>query len=599
MLIKVWHLLEPNEKLRAAFVFCCILLQGLAETLSLGAVVPLLALLARPEEALKNEWVARAHILLGSPEMPRFIAIACIGVFALFILKNLYVLASDVMQARFCLSLQRRLSTELLAGYLGRDYPFFFRHNTSILLRNVINEVTSIAQGVLLYGLILLSELATVAGVLTLMLFANPSLSFALGCGAALVISGIYFFIRRPARRVGEVNQRTTNQLFKLASEALQGVKDVKVLGRAPYFTGKYRVIAEENAAAVAKSRVLSGMPRLVLESAAIGGIATVVFYAQATGVALETLVPMLGLYALSAYRLMPSAGRILSALSQFRYSSPSVEVVHSALIEGRANSNPPAGGAVAMPFHDALEFREVSFSFGGGRDALKKVSFRLERGKSLGLVGSSGAGKSTLADLVLGLLNPGSGQILIDGVPLVRDKIHSWQKSLGYVPQQIFLSDDSLRRNVAFGVDDAEIDEAKVQKAISLARLDELIRELPQGLDTRVGEKGIQISGGQRQRVGIARALYHDPEVLVLDEATSALDTVTEAQFSEAVKGLSGTKTLLIIAHRLSTVKDCDSILLLDQGEVRAQGSYSELLGKSPEFRALASHQTREASHG
>lgn len=595
MLWKVWQLLNQKEKIWSALVFICILIQGLAESLSLGAVVPLLALLARPEESLQNPWIARFYELLGAPAMPQFIAFSCVGVFLLFVLKNLYVLCSDVLQTRFCLKLQRRLSTDLLESYLGRDYSFFFQNNTTILLRSVTNEITAVSQGVLLYGLILLSELATVGGVLLLMLFADAKLSLALGAGALVVIAVIYFFIRRSARRVGEVNQRTTNQLFKLASEALQGVKDVKVLGRAAYFVDRYRVIAEENAAAVAKGRVLSGMPRLVLESSAIGGITGIVLLTQAAGMPLSQVVPLLGLYALSAYRLMPSAGRILSSLTQFRYSSPSVEVVHAALIAGKNNISTHVD-LPKLSFTESLEFRDLCFSFDGSHQTLKRISFRHRRGQSLGLVGASGAGKSTLADIVLGLLAPLSGQMLVDGKPLARDQVPGWQKNLGYVPQQIFLADDSLRGNVAFGIAVADIDESKVQKAITLARLDELVRSLPQGLDTRVGEKGIQLSGGQRQRVGIARALYHDPEVLILDEATSALDTVTEAQFSEAVKALNGQKTLLIIAHRLSTVRDCDSILLLDQGELKAQGTYQYLLGSSPEFRALASHQTAGA---
>jgi ABC-type multidrug transport system fused ATPase/permease subunit len=595
MLWKVWQLLKIKEKAWASLVLLCILFQGVVETLSLGAVVPLLAILAKPEEALQNELIALAYSSVGSPAMPHFIAITCCIVFVIFVIKNLYILGSDVMQARFCLALQRRLATELLAGYLNRDYDFYFRNNTTILLRIVTGEVTAIAQGVLLYGLIFLSEIVTVSGILLLMFFANAKLSMALGLAAGIIIGAIYVFIRRPSRRIGEICRNTTNQLFKQASEALQGVKDVKVLGRADFFVSRYDAVAAKNSDALARARVMSGMPRLILESAVIGGITGIVLISQMSNIALNQIIPLLALYAVSAYRLMPSAGRILSSLAQFRLCSPSVEVVYSALMDSRAKPK-SASALKRLSIENSLEFQGVRFSFDGATEALKGISFKLERGKSVGLVGSSGAGKSTLADLVLGLLYPSEGKILIDGRELTSDQLEAWQKNLGYVPQQIFLADDSLRRNIAFGVADHQIDEASVNRAISLARLEDLVCSIPDGLDARVGEKGIQLSGGQRQRVGIARALYHDPEVLILDEATSALDTVTEAQFSEAVKALSGQKTLLIIAHRLSTVRDCDSILMLDHGELKAQGTYQDLLGSSPEFRALANHQTAGA---
>jgi ATP-binding cassette, subfamily B, bacterial PglK len=590
--LKVWSFLNAKEKARALLVLFCILAQGILETLSLGAVVPLLTLIARPEMVAQNSLLSSVHGFLGAPSSGDFLIIVSFFVVGCFLVKNVFIFFCDFVQVRFCLSVQSRLSTQMLRSLLSKDYSYFFKSNSSVLLRRVTNEVTAVCQSVLLYALILIAEMVTLSGILLLMLLANPQLSILLGLGASAIVCLIYFLIRLPARRIGERNQLTSNEIFRVASQSLQGVKEVKTFGRSSYFVERFEVFADQNARAATLNRVLNGTPRLVIEMAVIFGVTGIVIVSTLRGASPESLVPLLGLYAVSAYRIMPGASRVLSALSNFRFSAPSVEVIREALSESDSSNRFVGNESVPIAFERDLAFSDLSFSYQSGRPVLSGVSFELKKGRSLALVGPSGAGKSTIVDIALGLLTPASGSVLVDGLELSRRNVESWQQKLGYVPQQIFLLDDSLRRNIAFGIRDQDINEESIQRAVRMARLDELVEQLPSGLDTQIGERGVQLSGGQRQRVGIARALYNDPPILILDEATSALDSMTEAQFTEAIRALAGKKTMIIIAHRLSTVRNCDQILLVEGGRILARGSHDDLLTSSDLFRSMVAQQ-------
>ncbi len=339
-------------------------------------------------------------------------------------------------------------------------------------------------------------------------------------------------------------------------------------------------------------NRTLGHLPRLTLELVAIGAVLSIVVYAFQTRDGMQEFLPVLGLFGVAAYRIMPSIQRILSALNTFRYSKPAVDVVAGALAEGPSPIFPEAEGSPneALTFASRITFEGLRYRYPGTRsDVLQDVSLKIEKGESLGLVGMSGAGKSTLIDLLLGLLEPTGGSIRVDGAPVTRSNTRSWRRNIGYVPQQIFLADDTIARNIAFGVGEEGLDLDRVRRAARAAQLDEFVSSLPGAYSTRIGERGVQLSGGQRQRVGIARALYEEPSVLVLDEATSSLDGATEAMFTEAVKALKGHKTLIIVAHRLTTVKDCDRLVVLNGGRIVGSGPAETLLRDCPEYEVLA----------
>jgi ABC-type multidrug transport system fused ATPase/permease subunit len=344
-------------------------------------------------------------------------------------------------------------------------------------------------------------------------------------------------------------------------------VKDVKILGREADFLEQYRLHTTSSMRVMRHLTTLQSLPRLGLEMLAVTGLAGLVLVMIWQGKPVASLLPTLGLFAAAAFRFMPSVNRVILALQTVRFSLPVIDTLHGELQLLDANKPPLSGGA--FEFQHELRLEGLTFRYPGVEAcALQNVSLSISKGSSVGFIGGSGAGKSTLVDIMLGLLSPTSGAVTVDGTN-IQNNLRGWQDRIGYVPQSIYLTDDSLRRNVALGLPENQIDDKAVARAIQSAQLEQFVKELPQGLDTLVGERGVRLSGGQRQRIGIARALYHDPSVLVLDEATSSLDTATESDVMDAVRSLHGEKTILIVAHRLSTVADCDRLFSLENGKL------------------------------
>jgi ABC-type multidrug transport system fused ATPase/permease subunit len=358
----------------------------------------------------------------------------------------------------------------------------------------------------------------------------------------------------------------------------LGGAKDVKLLGREQSFLKQYAQHNDSSALIWERQTTLQALPRLLLELLAMAGLVALVLIMLGQGKAIGDLIPVLGLFAAAAFRLMPSVNRVLTSAQSLRFLQPVTNKLALELNMFRSQK-PTAENGTPLNFKNELKLEQVGYIYEGAPSAaLSEVSFSIATGTSVGFVGGSGAGKSTLIDVVLGLLTPTAGKVTVDGTD-IQQGLRDWMNRIGYVPQNIYLTDDSLRRNVAFGISADQIDEDSVWRAIRSAQLETFVQQLPQGLDTIVGERGIRLSGGQRQRIGIARALYHDPEVLVLDEATSSLDTATERGVMEAVRALHGHKTILIVAHRLSTVEHCDTIIRLEQGRVTEQGDAAYVL--------------------
>lgn len=574
---KLWYLLTTDQRHAAIVLLGLMLIGMLLETLGIGLVIPALALMTQGDLAVKYPALAPWLNSLGNPSHEQLIIYGMLVLVGAYAIKTLFLAFLAWRQARFVYGLQAILSQRLFTGYLHQPYAFHLQRNSAQLIRNAIGQVGEITNTIQ-QGLMLITEILVLLGISALLLAIEP-------LGALLVVStlglagwGFNRLTRGHILRWGEARQHHEGLRIQHLQQGLGGAKDVKLLGREGDFLAQYQRHSIGSARVGQRQAALQALPRLWLELLAVTGLAALVLVIIVQGKPMEALLPTLGLFAAAAFRLMPSVNRILGAVQSVRFSLPVIDTLHSELCL-LDNASPPLRGQ-PLPFKKELVLDQVRFNYPSAEtQALRGVSLTIPRGVSAGFIGGSGAGKSTLVDIILGLLTPVSGSIKIDGVN-IQTNLRGWQDQIGYVPQSIYLTDDTLRRNVAFGLPNDQIDETAVWRAIRSAQLEQFVNDLPLGLDTVVGERGIRLSGGQRQRIGIARALYHDPLVLVLDEATSSLDTTTERGVMEAVRALQGEKTLLIVAHRLSTVEHCDRLFRLEQGEVVEEGDTAVVLG-------------------
>ena len=572
LLPKIRRLLTPAER-RGALALLALMFVGMSlETLCTGLVIPAIALMMQQDLATTYPQFQPLLAFLGNPTQAELIVNVMLGLVAIYLLKNLFLAVLAWRQTRFAFGVQVQLSQRLFTAYLRQPYTFHLQRNSAQLIRNVTGEVGMFTDAIV-NSLNITTELLVLLGISALLLAVEPAGTLV----AVLVLGGaalaFHHGMRNRILRWGETRQLHDGLRLQHLQQGLGGAKDVKLLGRESNFLDQYQVHSAKSARVGQFQATLLMMPRLWLELMAVAGLATLVTTMLAQGRPMATIVPTLGLFAAAAFRLMPSVNRILAAAQVLRYYLPVVNTLHEEL---KLAAPEPAArrprGPAAAGFRSDIRLAGVAYAYpAAAARALDGIALRIRKGESIGFVGPSGSGKSTLVDVILGLLTPESGQVLLDGEDVQRN-LRAWQDQIGYVPQSIYLTDDTLRRNVAFGLADEAIDDAAVARAVRAAQLEEFVAALPQGLQTVVGERGIRLSGGQRQRIGIARALYHDPAVLVLDEATSALDTATESGVMQAVTALRGTKTILIVAHRLSTVAHCDRLYRLDQGRIAAE---------------------------
>lgn len=580
---KLRGLLTATQKRAAAWLVGLMLIGTVLETLGVGLVIPVLALMTRGDVVARYPALAPWLDRLGNPSHDRLVIVGMLLLVGVSTVRALFLANLAWWQARFAYGLQADLSQRLFAGYLRQPYTFHLQRNSSQLTRNAIGQADEL-RAVVQAGLLLGSEVLALLGILSLLFAVEP-------IGTLLVVSALglstwAFHLLTQDRILQWGVARQFHEVMRLQhlQQGLGGAKDVKLLGREIDFLDQYALHNTGNANVGQRQSVMQALPRLWLELLAVTGLAVLVFVMIGQGEPVEALLPTLGLFAAAAFRLMPSVTRVINATQGMRFSLP---VIDSLYEEFRIlEANRPAQPGAPLPFSDALVLDRIVYRYPASESqALRGVSLTIPRGASIGFVGTTGSGKSTLVDVILGLLTPDSGAVHVDGID-IQTHLRGWQDQIGYVPQSVFLTDDTLRRNVAFGLPADQIDDAAVWRAIRAAELEEYVRDLPQGLDTAVGERGIRLSGGERQRIGIARALYHDPPVLVLDEATSALDTVTESRVMGAVRALQGEKTVLIVAHRMSTVEHCDRLFRLSHGMVVDDVGTAALSKQGPERR-------------
>jgi len=569
VLHKIWGLLTFEERRTAAMLLVAMIVGMLLETLGIGLVIPALALLTQRD--FVNNYPVLQPILwaMGNPDQQTLVIGGMLMLVGVYFIKSLFLALLVWGQSHFAFGVQARISQRLYTIYLHQPYTFHLQRNSAPLISNIVTEMSQFTFSALMPGMLLLAETLVLIGLCSLLLIVEP-------IGALIVVGtlgstawGFHYLTRQRITRWGEGRQYHEGLRIQHLQQGLGGIKDVKLLGRETEFLEQFRIHNVRTARMGQLQATLQQLPRLWLELLAAAGLAILVISMLAQGRAVESVLPILGLFAAAAFRIMPSVNRVLGAMQSLRYGLPVIDILHSELRLAAPGEFVTSQNSTR--FTSELELKQITYTYpGADKPSLNDVSLIIRQGESIGFIGASGAGKSTLVDILLGLLGPDTGEVRVDGKN-IRENLRSWQGQIGYVPQSIFLTDDSLRRNVAFGLSNELIDDAAVKRAIQAAQLEEFAASLPDSIETMVGERGIRLSGGQRQRIGIARALYHDPAVLVLDEATSALDAATERDVMHAVTALQSTKTILIVAHRLSTVENCDRLYKLENGSLVA----------------------------
>lgn len=575
---KLRYLMTPQEQRRASLLLVLMMGGAVLEVIGVGAIPAFLALLNRPELAVKYGVVGRLIGHGGSGGAARSLILASAVLLAIFLAKNLYLAWTSLVQVAFVKRLQTRLAFRLLRAYLYGPYELHLTRNPAELLRNANTEALEVVGSVLMPTLQLVMEALTITGLLLMLVMVEPYVSV-----VALVLLGgaNWIFLRSMRARMlrnGQQGHYYRGKMVQTVNEGLHSIKVTRVMGREHYFLEKFRRLTEGYSNAEGFRKLMQEYPRLLLETGAVLGIFLITVLLLLQGRSADMIIPALSLLGVAAVRLIPSFNRSTSSIAALRYGRFALDALYADLstIEPVAAESAVKESWPGLARDIALD--HVSYSYPQSPDsAITDVSLTIRRGTAVAFVGPTGSGKTTLVDLILGLLAPSAGAIRIDGIDLATLR-RGWQNAIGYVPQDVYLTDDTIRRNVALGYDDAEIDETAVSRALDAAQLTAFVATLPKGAETIVGERGVRLSGGQRQRIGIARALYHNPEVLVLDEATSALDYETERFIVEAVQRLRGERTIIMITHRVSTLSGCDEIFVLRDGRVVQSAADSDV---------------------
>jgi ABC-type multidrug transport system fused ATPase/permease subunit len=590
---KLITLLSAKQKRQALAVFGLMLLAAILEFASVTLFLPFVSILSQPSIVHSNRYLGALKDASGLESLTEFTVLLGL-ITVLMIWASMLVRAANVyFISRFGFSVMHALALDMMRLNLARDYAFYLKQNTADLTRTVLIGTEEVVRGILLPSMRVMLHAVISIFLTALLVLINPLVAIATSLGLGACIAGIYLAFRHGALSAGRQRTRADTARFRQANEVFGGFKELRLLGSESSYSSRFATSSLEHANATTRGETLAVVPMFFVQAVAVSaGIAALLYLVWSHG-DLNAALPSVAAFAYGAYRLMPSLQSLMTEASVVRYTKPALDRFYGDYQEAaRARREDIDAATEAVGEVDTVEVKDVDFQYEGReRPVLSGINLHVARGERIGIVGSSGSGKSTLIDLIVGLLTPTAGQILIDGVPLATIGPRRWQRSLGYVPQTIFLSDDTIRANIALGVPDREIDQAAVEDAARAANLHQfVVRELDDGYDTIVGDRGIRLSGGQRQRIGLARALYRKPKILVFDEATSALDNETEAAVMATIDELRERLTLITIAHRLSTVERFDRIYVLDAGRVVGTGSYVFLAQNNSKFQDLLS---------
>jgi len=586
---KLFFFLSLNERKNAGFLLIMITIMSLIDVIGVASILPFIAVLTNPSLIDTNlilNTMFQFSKIFKVENSQQFIFVLGFLVFLLLVFSLTFKAFTTYVQARFILMREYSISRRLVEGYLGQPYSWFLGRHSAELGKNILSEVGIIIGSGLTHMMELLARGIVVITLITLLIIVNPKLALIVG----LTISGMYllifYLVQGFLKRIGNKRLKNNELRFTTINEAFGAVKEVKVGGLEQTYIKSFSDSAKIFALTQASSQVISQLPRFILEVIGFGGILLIILYTMGQTGNFNSALPILSLYVFAGYRLMPALQQIYHSSTQLTFVGPSIDK----LARDIKNLKPPIMNQDkgVLYLNKAITLKNIHYEYpNASRTALNDVNLSISSKTTVGLVGMTGSGKTTTVDIILGLLEPQKGTLEVDGKVITKQNSRSWQRSIGYVPQHIYLSDDTVAANIAFGVEPQDIDLEAVEKAAKTANLHNfLIDELPKKYETTIGERGVRLSGGQRQRIGIARALYYNPSILILDEATSALDSQTEKAVMDAVNNLRKDITIIIIAHRLATIKKCDKIFLLEKGQIKNEGTFEELKDVNENFR-------------
>ena len=586
---KILDLLTPPERKRAGLLLCMILVTAILDVVGVASIMPFMAVLSNPDQIQTNVFLNAAYTKLGFTKPQQFLFALGLLVFVLLMVSLALRALTTYAQQRFALMREYSIGKLLLESYLCQPYSWFLSRHSADMGKTILSEVDKVIYYTFLPLLNLIAYGAVTIALFILLIVVDPKLALI----ACVIFATAYALIFKTTRaflaRIGKERTKVNQERFCAVIEAFSAAKEVKVGGLEQTYIKRFAVPAQIYARNLATAQAISQMPRFAIEGIAFGGMLLVVLYLMLQTNSFSNALPIIALYTFAGYRLMPALQQIYGAVTQLRFGYPALDALHADLMSLQPKYPNPSQDAI--PLKQAITLNQIHYCYPNAQQsALKNLSLSISAKSTVGLVGVTGSGKTTMVDLILGLVEAQEGTLEVDGQAITEHNRRAWQRTIGYVPQQIYLADDTVAANIAFGLDPKDIDQQAVERAAKIANLhDYVTNELPQQYETTVGERGVRLSGGQRQRIGIARALYHKPQVLILDEATSALDNLTERAVMEAIHNLGHEITIILIAHRLSTVRACDTIFLLESGELKAKGSYAELIQASEQFRLMA----------
>lgn len=591
---KIYTLFLSRYRFKLAVLFAMMLVASVLELLGIG-MIPGFVMLVTEEPSTVLEYPVAGDVLryFGITTSREMITAGAMVLIGIYIIKNAYLSLFLYLKKRFIANRGVYLQDRLFEAYMTAPYSFYTNRNSAELLRNITNEVQRIVTGTMMPFMELSLNFIMTLFIVGSLFYVDPIIT-----GAAIIVmgGGGYGFLKYTQRKTDEYGKKDRDaraEMNKAVIQGLGGFKEARILNREKMFLDLYRNNAETSKTANIYKYVVNNLPNPIIETLAVTGILMIVFIRLLGGGSFDSIIPILIFFGAATVRLMPILKQVISKVTDLRYNVHSVYAIYDDLMllenDYAHFREKILNNREKLHMEDEIRLENVSFSYEeNGENAVEEVSLTIPKGNAVAFAGATGAGKTTLVDVILGLLRPQQGRITVDGKDIF-ENIRGWQQNVGYIPQSIYLLDDTIRRNIAFGIPDEEIDQKSVREAVRAAQLEEMIGRLPKGLDTMVGERGVRLSGGQQQRIGIARALYSNPELLVMDEATSSLDNLTEKYVINAIERLKGDRTIIMIAHRLTTVKNCDTIFMMKEGRIVDRGSYYELLEESKDFRKMS----------
>lgn len=569
MYSKLNYIFKSQDKIKIALLLIMVVIGSFMELLGVAVFSPFVEIIMNADTIRENPYLDFFYQLSRCSNTKAFLAIMALCIIGIYIFKNVFLWLEQSFILRFSYNMQRKMSTKLLTAYLHEPYTFHLNKNVAELQRS-LQEDTALFSQALMHTLRLIAEVV-VCGVIGIYLFGVSKSITAVVVGLLVCCVGLFTVItKRFSKRLGKDAQTYKAKLYQWVNQSMGGVKEVKVLGRENYFVCNYEKYYKLYIKGLRLNMLISITPKYIVEAVSMTGLLLAIIVKMYFGQQddITVFIPQLSVFAVAAFRLMPSVGKINEYLNNILYAYPSVELVYNDLKSVEALQKQEIDEHKEWNFEKQIVAKNITYSYpDSDKKILDNTGCIIPKGKTVAFIGGSGAGKTTMVDIILGLLPPQLGKVTADDINIFQN-LSTWHHQIGYIPQFIYLSDDTIRNNVAFGIMEEEIDDNAVMEALRKAQLLEFAESLPDGLDTMVGDRGVRLSGGQRQRIGIARALYHDPEILVLDEATSALDNETETAVMESVESLQGVKTIIVIAHRLTTIKNADIIYEVCDGK-------------------------------